>query len=114
MNRSIGISIIAAAMICSSASHPVAGESSSSADSLCLHFSGDSSDLLVQVDRGFVVSGTVPLTLCGFRPGESYSFTVRGKGMEARRGYLALDENGDVSGNYDLHEVKDGEFVLVS
>jgi hypothetical protein len=60
----------------------------------CLHFSGDSHDLLVQLRRGVVMSGTVPLTICELEPGLTYNLTVRGRGYEVRQGYLSLDEKG--------------------
>jgi len=63
----------------------------------CLHFSGDSRDLLVQLRSGVVMSGTVPLTICELEPGLTYNLTVRGRGFEVRQGYLILDENGAAS-----------------
>ncbi len=63
----------------------------------CLHFSGDSGDLLVQLSKGVMMSGTVPLTICELEPGLTYHLTVRGRGYEVRRGYLSLDDNGVAS-----------------
>ena len=63
-------------------------------DSLCIHFSGDSRDLMVTLQRGIILSGTVPLTLCDLEPGLTYGITVRGRGFEVRKGYLSLDGNG--------------------
>jgi hypothetical protein len=70
-------------------------------DSLCIHFSGDSRDLLIELRRGVILSGTVPLTLCDLQPGLTYDMTVRGRGFEVRRGYLSLDGNGvpSIGGN---------------
>jgi hypothetical protein len=68
---------------------------------LCIHFSGDSRDLLVELRKEITLSGTTPLTLCNLEQGVDYGFTVRGRGFEVRRGRLAIDENGllSVSGN---------------
>ena len=70
-------------------------------DSLCIHFYSDSQDILVELQRGIVLSGTAPLTLCILEPGLTYDMTVRGRGFEIRRGYLSLDVDGvpSVSGN---------------
>lgn len=70
-------------------------------DSLCIHFSGDSRDLLIELRRGVILSGTVPVTLCNLEPGLTYDMTVRGRGFEVRRGYLSLDGNGvpSIGGN---------------
>jgi len=90
--------LIALAMTVAAFSGPVGAQGTAGAgDSLCLHFSGDSRDLLVQLQRGMVMSGTVPLTICGLEPGATYSMTVRGRGFEIRKGYLSFDRNGVAS-----------------
>ena len=66
-------------------------------DSVCIHFSGDSRDLFVQLQRGPLLSGTLPLTLCNLEPGLKYDMTVRGYGFEVRRGYLFVRDDGTVS-----------------
>ncbi len=74
--------------------HVYAQGSPGGRDSLCIHFSGDSRDLLIELRRGMILSGTVPMTLCNLEPGLTYDITVRGRGFEVRRGYLSLDGNG--------------------
>ena len=74
-----------------------AQDSTTTGVSACLHFSGGSGDLLVQLRSGALLSGTVPLTICGLEPGITYDFTVKGRGFEVRTGYLSLDENGKAS-----------------
>ena len=80
---------------------PVRPASAQGNDSLCVYFTGDSPDLLVEVHRGAVMSGTVPLTLCDLHAGESYAIVLRGRGFELRRGTLSLDGDGrpSVKGN---------------
>ena len=81
--------------------HAHAQTSPGARDSLCIYFSGDSRDLLIELRRGVILSGTVPVTLCDLQPGLTYDMTVRGRGFEVRRGYLSLDGNGvpSVRGN---------------
>lgn len=66
-------------------------------DSICVHFSGDSKDLLIQLRRGPLLTGTVPLTLCNLQRGLKYDLTLRGRGFEVRRGQLFIDETGAAS-----------------
>ncbi len=92
------ISIIAAAVLTVAATVPASAQGSPGAhDSLCIHFAGDSRDLMVQLRSGMILSGTVPLTLCSLEPGITYDLTVRGYGLEVRTGYLSIDESGAVS-----------------
>ncbi len=94
MKRSKMIFITAAVAFAAIYGHAYAQGSPGVRGSLCIHFSGDSSDLLVELRRGMILSGTVPMTLCNLEPGLAYDMTVRGRGFEVRRGYLSLDGNG--------------------
>jgi hypothetical protein len=97
MKRFLSISIVAALACAAVCGRSYAWTPGSATDSMCVHFSGDSRDLLVELRRGSRISGTVPLTLCNLEPGLTYELTVRGRGFELRRGYLTLDINGEAS-----------------
>jgi len=91
MKRS-SVMILTAAVLCAALTGSVYAQ-----DTSCVHFSGDSRDLLVQLRRGPLMSGTVPLTICTLQRGLTYELTVRGRGFEVRRGYLSIDEDGMVA-----------------
>ncbi|MBN1164964.1 MAG: hypothetical protein JXB45_10325 [Candidatus Krumholzibacteriota bacterium] len=63
-------------------------------DSLCLHFTGASRDIHIELKKDYSMNGTVPLTMCGIEPGLSYDLTVSGRGYEIRRGKFRLNEDG--------------------
>ena len=101
MYRSRMILITAAVAFAAICGHAHAQGSPGVRDSLCIHFYGDSRDILVELRRGVVMSGTVPMTLCNLEPGLTYDLTVRGRGLEIRQGCLSLDIDGvpSVRGN---------------
>ena len=97
MKRS-NLMILAAAALSVMLTDPAYAQGAPGArDSLCLHFSGDSRDLFVQLRNGPLLSGAVPLTLCNLQRGLTYEMTVRGYGYEIRRGFLVIDETGKAS-----------------
>ena len=101
MKRSQIIFITLATVLTVLCGHAYAQTSPGVRDSLCIYFSGDSRDLLIELRRGVILSGTVPVTLCNLQPGLTYDMAVRGRGFEVRRGYLSLDGNGvpSIGGN---------------
>lgn len=63
-------------------------------DSLCLHFAGTSKNVLLKLERGYVISGVLPLTLCNLEIEETYRLTVDGHGFERRIGSFSIDGSG--------------------
>jgi hypothetical protein len=97
MKRSLILLLAGAITLTSPAGRAAAQDTGGARDALCLHFSGDSPGLLVQLRHGSLLSGTVPLTLCGLESGVTYDLRVRGTGYEVRQGYLSIDGEGNVS-----------------
>ncbi|MBC8501412.1 MAG: penicillin-binding protein activator [Nanoarchaeota archaeon] len=50
----------------------------------------------------------------GATTGEEIKNALFGSDFDGASGHIVFDENGDVSGNYDVFEVQNGEFVLTS
>ncbi len=69
----------------------------SDADSLCIHFTGDSKELHIELRLDYSINGTLPLTVCGVETGVSYDLFTSGWGLENRRCKFKLNENGSLS-----------------
>lgn len=63
-------------------------------DSLCIHFAGTSKNVLLKLERDYVMSGVLPLTLCNLEIEETYRLTVDGHGFERRIGSFSIDSSG--------------------
>jgi hypothetical protein len=96
-SRSLAVSAVALTALILVVGSADARNPADADDMLCLHFTGDSKDLLVELHRGVIMSGTLPLTVCGLRAGDSYLLALRGRGFETRRGILTIDESGKPS-----------------
>lgn len=69
----------------------------SDADSLCIHFTGNSKELHVELKLDYSINGTLPLTVCGVESGVSYDLYTNGWGLESRRCKFRLNEDGSLS-----------------
>lgn len=67
---------------------------STETDSLCIHFAGASKNVLLKLERDYVISGVLPLTLCNLEIEETYRLTVDGHGFERRIGSFSIDGSG--------------------
>jgi hypothetical protein len=65
----------------------------------CVRFSGHSGEASVLLERGYVLSGVLPVTLCGIERGVPYRITIDGPEFERRIGSFTLEaEGGRVGG----------------
>ncbi len=67
---------------------------STETDSLCIHFASTSKNVLLKLERDYVISGVLPLTLCNLEIEEKYRLTVDGHGFERRIGSFSIDGSG--------------------
>lgn len=65
-----------------------------SADSLCYHFLGDAR---VELRETYILSGTMPVTFCEMKRGDTFRMTVDGAGIERRIGTFEIGPAGRVS-----------------
>jgi len=65
-----------------------------SADSLCYHFLGDAR---VELRETYILSGTMPVTFCEMRRGDTFRMTVDGSGIERRIGTFEIGPAGRAS-----------------
>ena len=96
-SRLLAVSAVALTALLAGIGSVAAQDPAAAGEMLCLHFAGDSPDLLLELHRGVIMSGTVPLTMCGLRAGDSYLLALRGRGFETRRGTLSIDSSGKPS-----------------
>lgn len=66
-------------------------------DSLCIFFDSPERGLHLELDRGHLINGMMPLTICDLRPGERCRLEVGGGRFERRAGYLDISRSGDPS-----------------
>ena len=63
-------------------------------DTLCLHFDSQSSGIRLRLERGYLINGVLPMTVCDLRSGESWKLVTDGRGLETKIGRLYLDAGG--------------------
>ena len=71
-----------------------AGVCHAAPDTSCVAFSGAPAGASVSLERGYRLSGVLPVTLCGVAAGTSYRLRLDGAGLERRQATFALDAGG--------------------
>lgn len=69
------------------------------ADSTCFGFSGTSRGETIQLERGYILGGMLPVTLCGIERGAAYRMKFEAPNYETRIGVFKLDgERASIEG----------------
>ena len=64
-------------------------------DSLCIHFSSSKENVHLKFQKGFSINGILPMTICDISQDGRWGITVDGTGLEKRKGYFSLDDQGN-------------------
>lgn len=83
-----------AALVAVAAALLAPGVCRAAADTSCVAFAGGPAGASVSLDRGYRLSGVLPVALCAIEPERSYRLRLEGAGLERRGAFFSIGVGG--------------------